>query len=76
MVESFLQTEVAQVVGAEFVAQVAGELLILFEKSVLPLAHQICVQMTTPEALATEEGRRLTQISMKKEGVTRLVEGW
>jgi hypothetical protein len=35
MVEPFLQAEVAQVVGAEFVAQVAGEILVLFEKGFL-----------------------------------------
>jgi hypothetical protein len=32
-VESFLQAEVAQVVGAEFIAQEAGELLVLFQKA-------------------------------------------
>ena len=30
MIEPFLQAEVAQIVGAELVAQEAGELLILF----------------------------------------------
>jgi hypothetical protein len=33
MIEAFLQAEVAQVVGAEFVAQETGKLLILFDSS-------------------------------------------
>ena len=37
MIQSLLQTEVSEIVGAEFVTQVAGELLILFEKGVLPV---------------------------------------
>jgi hypothetical protein len=45
MIEPFLQAEVAQVVGAEFVAQVAGELLILFEKSVLPVGAENVMAM-------------------------------
>ena len=40
MIEAFLQAEVAQIVGAEFVAQEAGELLILFEKGVLPVGAE------------------------------------
>jgi hypothetical protein len=32
MIQSFLQAEVAQVVGAEFIAQKAGELLVLLEE--------------------------------------------
>src|SRR5277367_834799 len=32
MIESLLQAEVAQIVGTEFVAQEAGELLVLLEK--------------------------------------------
>src|ERR1700687_4986646 len=45
MIESFLQTEVAQVIGAEFVAQEMGELFILFEKGVLPVSaeHMVAV---------------------------------
>ena len=31
MIQSFLQAEVAQVVGAEFIAQKAGELLVLVD---------------------------------------------
>ena len=31
MIEPFLQAEVAQVVGAEFIAQKAGELLVLVD---------------------------------------------
>ena len=45
MVESFLQAEVAQVVGTKFVAQVAGELLILFEKCVLPVGAKNVMTM-------------------------------
>jgi hypothetical protein len=37
MIEPLLQAEVAQVVGTEFIAQEAGELLVLFEKGVLPV---------------------------------------
>jgi len=37
MIESFLQAEVAQVVGTELVAQVTGEFFVLFEKGVLPV---------------------------------------
>ncbi len=33
MIQSLLQAEVAQVIGTEFVAQVARELLVLFEKA-------------------------------------------
>src|ERR1700739_4692022 len=45
MVESFLQAEVAQVIGAEFVAQVSGKLLILFEKGVLPVGAENVMAM-------------------------------
>ena len=37
MVESFLETKVAEIVGTKLVAQEVGELLILFEKSILPI---------------------------------------
>jgi hypothetical protein len=37
VIESFLQAEVAQVVGAEFVAQETGELFILLEEGVFPV---------------------------------------
>src|SRR5437899_9377328 len=37
MIEPFLQAEVAQVVGAEFIAQEAGELLVLLQKRVFPV---------------------------------------
>ena len=40
VIESFLQAEVAQVVGAEFVAQVAREFLVLFQKGVLPVGAE------------------------------------
>src|SRR5271170_5005516 len=40
MIESLLQAEVAQVVGTEFVAQVTGELFVLFEKGVLPVGAE------------------------------------
>jgi hypothetical protein len=45
MIQSLLQAEVAQVVGAEFVAQVTGELLILFEKGVLPVGAENVMAM-------------------------------
>ena len=40
MIESLLQAEVAQVVGTEFVAQVAGEFFVLFEKGVFPVSAE------------------------------------
>ena len=40
MIEAFLQAEVAQVVGAEFVAQEAGELFVLFEEGVFPVGAE------------------------------------
>ncbi len=40
MIESFLQAEVAQIVGTEFVSQVAGELFVLLEKGVLPVGAE------------------------------------
>ena len=40
MVEPFLQTEVGQIVGDQFVAQEGGELLVLFEKGVLPVGAE------------------------------------
>ena len=45
MVESLLQTEVAQIVGAKFVAEKAGELLILFEKGALPVSVENVMTM-------------------------------
>ena len=40
MVQPFLQTEVPEVIGAEFIAQIAGELFVLFEKGVLPVSAE------------------------------------
>jgi hypothetical protein len=37
VIESFLQAEIAQVVGAKFVAQKTGELFILLEEGVFPV---------------------------------------
>ena len=37
MAEAFLQAEVRQVVRADFIAQERGELLVLFDESVLPV---------------------------------------
>src|SRR6185312_16999988 len=37
MVQTLFQAKVAQVVGAQFVAQVCGELLVLFEERALPV---------------------------------------
>src|SRR6266852_6134205 len=45
MIEPFLQPEVAQVVGAEFVAQEAGELFVLLEKRVLPIGAEDMMAM-------------------------------
>src|SRR5262252_8086402 len=45
MIQSFLQAEVAQIVGAKFVAQVAAELLVLFEKGVLPVGAENVMSM-------------------------------
>ena len=45
MIESFLQAEVAQVVGTEFIAQEAGELLILFEVGVFPVRPENMMAM-------------------------------
>ena len=45
MVEAFLQTEVAQVVGTEFIAQVAGELFVLFEEGVFPVGAEDVVSV-------------------------------
>ena len=45
MIESFLQAEIAQVVGAEFVAQEAGELLVLFEEGVFPVGSEDVMAM-------------------------------
>src|ERR1700730_7474053 len=40
VIESLLQTEVAQIVGTQFVAQIAGEFFILLEKGVLPIGSE------------------------------------
>jgi hypothetical protein len=40
MIEPLLQAEVAQIVGTEFVAQIAGELFVLFEESVFPVGAE------------------------------------
>src|SRR5579859_3614722 len=45
MIEPFLQTEVTQVIGAKLVAEEAGELLVLFEKSVLPVGAEDVMAM-------------------------------
>src|SRR3979411_1027252 len=45
MIESFFQAEVAQVIGAKLVAEEAGELLVLFEKSVLPVGAEDVMAM-------------------------------
>ena len=45
MIEPFLQAEVAQIVGTELVAQEAGELLVLFEKGILPVGAENMVAM-------------------------------
>src|SRR3984893_7882012 len=45
MSEPFLQTEVAQVIGAKLVAEEAGELLVLFEQGVLPVGAEDVMAM-------------------------------
>ena len=40
MIEAFLETKVAQIIGAEFMAQEAGELFVLFEKGILPVGAE------------------------------------
>src|SRR6266436_7380368 len=45
MIQPFLQAEVAQIVGAKLVAQEAGELLILFEESMLPVSAEDMMAM-------------------------------
>src|SRR5215467_9830740 len=45
MIQPLFQAEVAQIVGAEVVAEVAGEFLILFEKGILPVGPEDVVAM-------------------------------
>ena len=45
MVEPFLQAEVAQVIGTEFIAQEAGELAILFQEGVFPVRSENMMTM-------------------------------
>src|SRR5207247_10626786 len=40
MFEAFLEREVSEIVGAEFVAQEGGELLVLFEESIFPVGAE------------------------------------
>src|SRR5260370_27278904 len=40
MIETLLQSEVAQIVGNQFVAQEPGELFILLEEGVLPIGSE------------------------------------
>ena len=45
MIEAFLETKVRQMVGTKFIAQVAGKLFVLFEKSVLPVGAEDVMAM-------------------------------
>ena len=45
IIQAFLQTEVAQVVGAKLIAEEAGELFVLFEEGVLPVSAEDVVAM-------------------------------
>jgi hypothetical protein len=45
MIEPFVQAEVAQVVGAKLHAQEAGELLVLFDESALPVGAEDVMAM-------------------------------
>jgi hypothetical protein len=40
MIQPLLQPEVAQIIGTEFVAQVSGELFVLFEEGVFPVGAE------------------------------------
>ncbi len=40
MIQSFLQTEVGEVIGAEFISEEGRELLVLFEESVFPVGAE------------------------------------
>src|SRR2546429_8113473 len=40
MFEALLEPEVSEIVGAEFVAQEGGELLVLFEESIFPVGAE------------------------------------
>ncbi len=45
MIEAFVQAEIAQVVGTEFIAQKAGELLVLFQECVFPISAEDMMAM-------------------------------
>jgi hypothetical protein len=45
MVEPFFGAEVGQVIGTEFIAQEAGELLILFQTGVFPVRSENVMTM-------------------------------
>ena len=45
MIEPFLQTKVAQIVGAKLIAQEAREFFVLLEKSVLPIGAEDVMAM-------------------------------
>ncbi len=45
MIEPFLETEIAQVIGAKLVAEEAGELLVLFEERVFPVGAEDVMAM-------------------------------
>jgi len=40
MIQPFLQPEIVQIIGTEFVAQVSGELFVLFEEGVFPVGAE------------------------------------
>ena len=45
MLQTFLQSEIGEVVGAEFVAQEDGELFVLLEEAVLPISAEDVMTM-------------------------------
>jgi hypothetical protein len=45
MVQAFLETEVVEIVGAQFVAQEGGELLVLLQERVLEIGAKDMVTM-------------------------------
>ena len=59
MFEAFLEPEVSEIVGAEFVAQEGGELLVLFEESIFPVgAEDMMPVLDLLQVVCSLPGRR------------------
>ena len=56
VIEPFLETKIAQIVGTKFIAQKAGELFILFEEGVLPVNPEDMMAMLD----LIDDGRQLS----------------